>query len=62
MRYLIYLFAGGHGSDVNAHSAAYRASVNQLSDLDVQDKRLERDDLRAVREGVITFHFVFDIE
>ena len=61
-RYIICIFAGGHGRDVNVHSAAYRSSVNKLSDLDAQDKLLERADLRAVREGMFTFHFDFDIE
>ena len=45
------VFAGGAGNNVNAHTAADRAWATKLSDLDAQEKRLEKADVEAVRKG-----------
>ena len=45
------VFAGGAGTNVNAHAAADRASATKLTHLDAQQKRLEKADVQAVRKG-----------
>ena len=45
------VFANGAGDNVNAYGAADRALATKISDLDVHEKQLERQEIASVRAG-----------
>lgn len=50
------VFAGGRGLSLDADAASGRACVDRLADLNKIEKALEKNDLRAVREGLVWDH------
>ena len=46
------VFADGREMCKDAHAALRRASVDKLSELTKRERTLEKQDLRAVREGL----------